>query len=272
MNGGIHGTFSPSADAPGFAARLREGLAHAGAMPDRLVYTPEAMRYHVRSTARQGSEEGKAGMKVSVILAHPNRGSFNHAIAESAVSALRRNGHEVRFHDLCAEGFDPLLPYDELSKGAPLPPSIARHCAEIADADGIVIVHPNWWGQPPAILKGWIDRVIRPGVAYEFLEGDSGEGVPRGLLCARTAVVFNTGNTEAERERRVFGDPLDTLWKNCIFGLCGVDDFHRRLFTVVITSTEEQRLEWLTEVQRTMEERFPGTADGRTGTDRAVGR
>jgi NAD(P)H dehydrogenase (quinone) len=54
---------------------------------------------------------------------------------------------------------------------------IELHCREIADVDGI-IVHPNWWGQPPAILKGWVDRVLRPGVAYRFLEGDAGEGVP----------------------------------------------------------------------------------------------
>jgi len=54
------------------------------------------------------------------------------------------------------------------------------------------VVHPNWWGQPPAILKGWIDRILRPGVAYQFLEGDAGEGVPVGLLKAETALIFNT--------------------------------------------------------------------------------
>jgi NAD(P)H dehydrogenase (quinone) len=139
-------------------------------------------------------------MHVSVILAHPDSGSFNHAIAATSVAALRRNGHEVRFHDLYAEGFDPILPRGEIPAGAMLPSDIARHCTEIAEADGIVIVHPNWWGQPPAILKGWVDRVIRPGVAYEFLEGDGGEGVPHGLLKAESAVVFNTSNTEAGRE------------------------------------------------------------------------
>jgi len=55
-----------------------------------------------------------------------------------------------------------------MAKDAALPDAIKQHCEEIALVDGIVIVHPNWWGQPPAILKGWVDRVIRPGVAYEF--------------------------------------------------------------------------------------------------------
>jgi len=187
-------------------------------------------------------------MKISVILAHPNSGSFNHAIALTAVERLRKNGHPVIFHDLYSENFDPLLPCEEFSKGATLPEIIAQHCKEIADADGIIIVHPNWWGQPPAILKGWVDRVIRPGVAYEFLEGDSGEGVPHGLLKAKTALVYNTSNTETGRELKIFGDPLETIWKNCIFDLCGVTTFRRKTFNIIVTSTDDQRRQWLEEV------------------------
>ena len=130
-----------------------------------------------------------------------------------------------------------------------LHPDLAQHCQEIAQAQGIVIVHPNWWGQPPAILKGWVDRVLRPGVAYRFREGDAGEGIPVGLLKAKAAVVFTTSNTTRERERTVFGDPLETIWKNCIFGLCGVQRFFRRIFAVVVTSTPAQRQDWLDEVR-----------------------
>jgi len=191
-------------------------------------------------------------MKVSVILAHPKKGSFNHAIALTAVEQLKLNGHEVFYHDLYEEKFDPVLTYMEIPKNASLPEAIVGYCHEIAESDGIVIVHPNWWGQPPAILKGWIDRVIRPGVAYEFLEGDSGAGIPSGLLKARAAIVFNTSNTEIKRERDVFGDPLETLWKNCIFGLCGVAEVYRRMFNVIVTSTEEERNTWLDEVRQTI--------------------
>jgi NAD(P)H dehydrogenase (quinone) len=148
-------------------------------------------------------------MKISVILAHPDEASFNHAIAQTVVDKIITNGHEALFHDLYRENFDPRLPAQEIPQDASLPAAI--HGREIAEADGIVIVHPNWWGQPPAILKGWVDRVLRPGIAYEFIEGDSGEGVPNGLLKAKAAVVFNTSNTKAEREATVFGDPLETI-------------------------------------------------------------
>lgn len=196
-------------------------------------------------------------MKVMVILGHPNKGSFNHAIAKTAVETLLNNGHEVFFHDLYEENFDPIISSQEIPKGASLEEVIEKHCNEINNADGIVIIHPNWWGQPPAILKGWVDRVIRSGVAYEFKEGDSGEGIPIGMLKAETALVFNTANTPRERELQVFGDPLEALWKNCIFEFCGVKNFYRKMFGVIVTSKLEERQAWLEEVRETVNIHFP---------------
>jgi NAD(P)H dehydrogenase (quinone) len=196
-------------------------------------------------------------MNVSVILAHPAPGSFSHALAYAAGSELERNGHMMVFHDLYQERFDPVLPEAEIPADAKIAPLVAKHCAEIAEADGVVIVHPNWWGQPPAILTGWVDRVLRPRVAYRFLEGDSGEGIPVGLLRARTAVVLNTSNTLPQRELSVFGDPLELLWKRCIFALCGVADVRRRTFSVVVTSTREERERWLAESRSLVSAAFP---------------
>lgn len=184
-----------------------------------------------------------------VVLAHPDPRSFNHAIAHECRSALLDSGRRVDFHDLYAEHFDPVMPLEEIPRDAHLDSSLGQHCDELAAADAIVVVHPNWWGQPPAILKGWIDRVVRPGVAYRFEEADSGEGVPVGLLRAGVAVVFSTANTPPEREKAVFGDPLDTLWRNCVFGLCGIPLTVRRTFSVVVTSTDMQRRQWLQEVR-----------------------
>jgi NAD(P)H dehydrogenase (quinone) len=179
-------------------------------------------------------------MKISIILGHPNPGSFNHAIASAAAESLRRAGHDVILHDLCQEQFPPLYSAVELQKDAKLEPVIARHCHEIAAAEGIIIVHPNWWGMPPAILKGWVDRVLRMDIAYRFVANDKGEGVPVGLLQARSAIVFNTANTPDDREREIFGDPLEGLWKKCIFDFCGVKNVQRRTFSIVVTSRLEE--------------------------------
>jgi len=196
-------------------------------------------------------------MKILVVVGHPNKDSFNLAIAERVITSLKNNRHDIFFHDLYEEKFSPVLPYAEFPQNAILTPEIALHCSEIRQADGIIIIHPEWWGQPPAILKGWIDRVIRPGIAYNFIEGDKGDGIPVGLLKARVALVFNTSNTPKEREQKIFGDPLETLWKNCVFGLCGVKKFYRRNFEVVITSSLAQRIGWLKEVDAIIEQYFP---------------
>ena len=97
---------------------------------------------------------------------------------------------------------------------------------------------------------------MRPEVAYRFLEGDGGEGVPVGLLKAQTAVVFNTSNTPEQRENEAFGDPLDVLWRDCIFGFCGVEFFHRKMFRVIVTSSAHERQAWLAQVRQIIKENF----------------
>lgn len=196
-------------------------------------------------------------MAVSIILGHPKLGSFNHAIANTVKNSLITNGYKVNFHDLYEEKFDPIITKEELSKNVELPEMIQRHCEEIQVAEGIFIIHPNWWGQPPAMLKGWIDRVIRAEVAYRFVANDSGEGVPEGLLKAKQAIVLNTSDTETNREMTVFGDPLERIWKDCIFGLCGVNNFYRRTFNIIVLSNQEQREQWLEEVKNTVNKYFP---------------
>jgi putative NADPH-quinone reductase len=184
-------------------------------------------------------------MRISILLAHPKADSFNHAIANAIAGSLRARGDEVVLHDLYAENFDPHLPAPELDRTENLPPEIRKHIDEILSADGIVVVHPNWWAMPPAILKGWVDRVLRAGVAYTFRANAQGEGEVVGLLKARTALVINTSNTPLEKDRALYGDPLDNLWRTCIFGFCGVKDVRRELYAPVIISTPEERQAWL---------------------------
>ena len=191
-------------------------------------------------------------MKVLVIIGHQRVGSFCHGIAATAIAELEAAGHAVTYHDLYQEHFDPILPDAEIPKDAALPPDIQSHCNEVRDAEGYVIVHPNWWGQPPALLKGWLDRVLRQGVAYQF-----GPGGVEELLRGRRAVVFTTSNTPREDELRLFGDPLENFWKNCVFAFAAFAAFCRRNFEPIIVSTPQQRQAWLAEVARTVQEYFP---------------
>lgn len=212
----------------------------------------------MREAQSQFSPSRAVPLRVSVILAHPSSRSFNAAIAQTAVTALKRNHHRVIFHALYRERFDPVLPALEIKKGANLPPGIQRHCYEIRKADGLVIVHPNWWGEPPAILKGWVDRVLRVGVAYDFPPGPQGAaGLPIELLHnIKTVLVLNTSDTPAQREAEVLRDPLQTIWKNTL-RFCGVRGFRRKMYRVVVISTPAQRVSWLRDVSIRSSRAFP---------------
>jgi NAD(P)H dehydrogenase (quinone) len=195
-------------------------------------------------------------MKVLVILAHPKLSSFNAAIAQTVVQTLEACNHEVFFHDLYRENFEPVLQAEEINKEASLPAAIMQHSAELTSAAGIIIIHPSWWGQPPAILKGWLDRVFRLEVAYH-LPGEAGQGNPQGLLQAQVALVFTTSNTPPLREIDFYGDPLQNIWENCVFRVCGVTKFFRKNFAVIAASTEKQRQGWLKEVANIVQGYFP---------------
>jgi NAD(P)H dehydrogenase (quinone) len=196
-------------------------------------------------------------MKIMVVLGHPNINSFNKAIFDITIKILKKNKHEVFSHDLYDEKFDPVITGEELSDDKTNDKLVLQYCDEIKNADGIIIIHPNWWGQPPAILKGWVDRVFRENIAYKFSEDDKGGGIPVGLLKAKMAVVFNTSNTNEKRELELFQDPLETLWKNCIFSFCGVKEFYRKTFRIIADSDIKQRLEWLDDVENIIDASFP---------------
>ncbi|WP_035844237.1 NAD(P)H-dependent oxidoreductase [Kitasatospora azatica] len=184
--------------------------------------------------------------RIGVYLAHPRPGSFNHALHEAVVDELRGRGCEVRAHDLYAEGFAPLLTAGETGTVAEAEtstdPQLALHRAEVATLDALVLIHPNWWGMPPAVLVGWVQRVLAPGVAYKLGTAD---GEPTGLLRAGRALVLNTSDTPQEREQSEFGDPLERIWADCVLPYVGVTDVRRTVFRTVTDSAAETRAEWL---------------------------
>lgn len=194
-------------------------------------------------------------MRVTLLLAHPRPSSFNHAIADAARTVLLEAGHVVDFHDLYAEGFDPLLRAEEcFTTGASIEDLlanstdelVAQHRTGIAAADALVIVHPNWWGKPPAILAGWLDRVLVPGVAYRLATAD---GEPEGLLHLGSALILNTTDTPAAREAGVLGDPLEAIWTRCVLPYCGSPTVERIVMGPVTTSSEAERNGWLDTVR-----------------------
>ncbi len=192
-------------------------------------------------------------MNVLIILGHPGSCSFNHAIAETCITQIINNGHTVVFHDLYKEHFNPVFTSfnNENDK------DVEMYSNDLVNSDGIIIIHPNWWGQPPAIVKGWIDRVFLPEIAYTFEEDENEKTVIRGILKAQHAIVINTSNTTDELEEKIYKDPLETIWGNRVFKFCGIANFKRMNFQVIKDSDYNQRMVWLSETRKLIDNYFP---------------
>lgn len=202
---------------------------------------------------------------VMLLLAHPRTASFCHAIAERIGERLVTLGHEVRAHDLYVERFDPVLTAEESrTSGETIEsilarepdPVVALHREELRQAEALVVVHPNWWGMPPAVLTGWIDRVVVPGVAYRLADAT---GYPEPLAPVADLFVVNTSDTTDERERDLYGDPLASIWGRCVAPYLGGPRVTRRVLRPVTDSSDEQRTAWLAELDSLTIETF-GTA------------
>ena len=193
-------------------------------------------------------------MKIIQVLCHPRPESFNLALAATAQQSLQALGHEVIMHDLYKEGFDPVLGAPELARSYSLDGLVQVHCRELAECDGLLIFHPDWWGQPPAVLKGWLDRVFRQGVAYD-LDGDAEEKDWTPLLKGKKGLVFCTSDARDDVVPRT----LETLWTDVILGRCGMKAECHVIRDMRRTDTAARRA-WRESMIDTITEWFPAVS------------
>jgi putative NADPH-quinone reductase len=132
-------------------------------------------------------------MRAVLIVAHPDPQSLSHAITRRVVDGLTAAGHQVTVHDLYAEGFRAAMSADEREAyhgdEPVLDPLVAEHIADITAAHTLIYVYPTWWSGLPAILKGWFERVMVPGVGFVF---DAKGKVRPGLTDVRRLVGIST--------------------------------------------------------------------------------
>jgi putative NADPH-quinone reductase len=190
-------------------------------------------------------------MRVLLVYCHPVPESFCATVRDTAKSALQAAGHEVDLIDLHVEGFEPVMQADERraynqtgSADHPLP----GHAARLKAADALVFVYPTWWYGLPAMLKGWLDRVITPGVGFELPDGP-GPICPLLTHIDKIAIVSTCG---APRWLLFWvGDPGRRTILRGIRALCG-----RRCKTLWLahylmdSSTPDSRKAFLVRVER----------------------
>jgi putative NADPH-quinone reductase len=133
-------------------------------------------------------------MRALVVYCHPRRGSFTEAVRDVVLERLAAAGAEVRLRDLYAEGFDPTLSAQEheiYEDEAQNRLAVESHCADLAWCDTLIFVYPTWWYGLPALIKGWLDRVLVPGLAFLMPDGQNADIRP-GLTHVTRLGLFTT--------------------------------------------------------------------------------
>lgn len=134
-------------------------------------------------------------MKALIVTAHPQRDSFTQALAQRFADGVMASGHETEIADLYEEGFNPVVSLQELEvwQQGNLSPEIRAWQERIRSNDGLVLAYPVWWSTPPAILSGWLQRVLTQGFAFQHVNGRT-----EGRLKLRTQILVNVGSRQRE--------------------------------------------------------------------------
>lgn len=162
-------------------------------------------------------------MRSLLVLAHPVADSLNGHLADTAAEAIRARGWPLEVLDLNAMRFDPVLSAAERVAyyGKDTPPEdeeLARMMDQLREAQMIVLVFPTWWFGFPAILKGWFDRVWRPGVAFRH-SPDMARILPE-LTSLHRVVAITTMGSPLWIDRLVLRQPLRRVLKYSILRPC----------------------------------------------------
>lgn len=179
-------------------------------------------------------------MRCLLILAHPRRDSLCAALFDACAAGAREAGVECRELILGELSFDPdvhaLSP--ELQ---PLEPDLVRAQHDIGWAEHVVLVYPTWWGTFPALLKGFLDRVLTPGFAFRHFTPDNWER----LLAGRTADLITTMDTPPLVYRWIYRAPGQQALERATLGYCGLRTARVERFGPVVASDAAQRRRWI---------------------------
>tara|TARA_Y100001970_G_scaffold289934_1_gene421834 strand:+ start:2438 stop:3007 length:570 start_codon:yes stop_codon:yes gene_type:complete len=183
--------------------------------------------------------------KIFLIYGHYNEKSFNAAIRDTFIKTVKENGNEVECIDLYKENFNPVFAGEKPDQ------TVIDHQKKIEKSDIIVLIAPIWNFRMPAIMEGWIDKVLAPPWAFRFKRLFGNYGYPVGNLKGKKAVVFCTYGSPQFAIRTFFLNMPTKRLRRGVFNICGIEDVvYKRYFAVPFVSNEK-RIKFLEDVRKT---------------------
>ena len=183
--------------------------------------------------------------KIFIVYGHYNDKSFNASIKKTFIETALETGHQVDCVDLYKEKFDPVFYGEE-------PDSVVLdHQKRIDQSDIIVLIAPIWNYRMPAIVEGWIDKVLAPPWAFRFKKIVGNYGYPIGHLKGKKAIVFCTYGSPQFAVRTFFLNMPTKRLRRGVFHICGIRDINYRRYFAVPFVSDIKRKKFLEDVKKT---------------------
>ena len=195
-------------------------------------------------------------MKTLIVFNHPHEGSFCASIREAVENGLEKGGHECKVINLDADGFDPVMRPKDLKafvtagkigeRGLDgVDDLVLKYMKKLRWAEHIVMIFPIWWMTMPAMMKGFVDKVIFPGVVYKMEGGD----LVSMLSELKQVTVITTMNTPQDVYKEMFGNSIEGSLIKGTFNKIGIHDIRWISLNMVKQSGDEKRWLWLDEIE-----------------------
>jgi putative NADPH-quinone reductase len=192
-------------------------------------------------------------MNYVIVFNHPYEGSFCNAILQTIQKALGAAGHHIDILHLDNDGFNPVMTAADLQgfvKGAPVDPQVLQYRSVLEKADQLILIFPIWWELMPALTKGFVDKVIYPGVAYDYDKTSRWPRMVKRWTSLKGGTLITTMNTPGFLYRLIFGNAIKKAVFTGTFWKMGYGNRKWFNFSKVKFVSEEKRKTWLAQLDK----------------------
>lgn len=189
-------------------------------------------------------------MRTVIVFNHPYEGSYCNAILKAVTKGLQKASHEVDLMHLDNDGFNPAMSLSDLKgfvEHKPIDPQVIEYNERLKKADHIIFIFPIWWDIMPASTKGFIDRVLSPGVAYDH--HPRGFGLVPLLKNLKSVTVITTMNKPKIMYSLLIGNLIRKVMLRSVFKTMGYKNLNWISFTSVKSVSQEKRVKWLNNLE-----------------------
>lgn len=189
-------------------------------------------------------------MRTVIVFNHPNEGSYCNAILQSVTKGLQKANREIDVMHLDNDGFNPAMSKADLKAFVdhqPIDPQVIDYNERLKEANHLIFIFPIWWDIMPATTKGFIDRVLFPGVVYNH--HPRGFGLIPLLTNLKSITIITTMNKPGIMYSLLIGNLIRKVMIRSVFNTMGYKNLHWISFTSVKQVSQERRVKWLSNLE-----------------------